>query len=320
VAANHSAAHLLHAALRKVLGETVAQAGQMVDGEKLRFDFTYPKALSNEQLQEIEALVLNEIEHSVAVSTELMTPEKAVQSGAIALFGEKYGQEVRVLSMGEFSKELCGGTHVSNTSQVLTFKIISESSVSSGVRRIEALAGEAAIHYLRNSFFELRQAKQAAQVDATLSSDESKLVSWIEQKKTQIKELEKEVKTAKSNSFNWDELEQSVFALNQKGPAAFGAVVFVDSDDRDFLSSVSDRLQAKDRELLSVVVGRGSDSRPTIVSAPKKSALGLNAGQTLKELAAKFSGKGGGRPDFAQGNISSSTDAGSVIQFLKSIK
>ncbi len=161
-AANHSATHLLHAALRKVLGTHVTQAGQLVDASRIRFDFTHGKALSSQELAQIEQLVNDEVSKAVPVTATLMKHKDAIASGAMALFGEKYGDEVRVLKMGEFSTELCGGTHVTNTSQIRLFKIVSESGVSAGVRRIEALSGDLAVKYLMSALHDDIEARRAA--------------------------------------------------------------------------------------------------------------------------------------------------------------
>ena len=172
IRSNHSATHLMHAALRNVLGPHVTQKGSMVNAERLRFDFSHPKAVSSEELEAIEAEVNKFIRENDAVSTRLMTPDEAIEAGALALFGEKYGDEVRVLTMGSgadapFSVELCGGTHVARLGDIGVFKIISESAVSSGVRRIEALTGEAAGIYLDDNLNALRETASVLKIKPT---------------------------------------------------------------------------------------------------------------------------------------------------------
>ncbi|RYZ79330.1 MAG: alanine--tRNA ligase, partial [Proteobacteria bacterium] len=164
--ANHSATHLMHSALRKVLGVHVSQAGSLVDPMRTRFDFTHNKSMTAEEIQTVESIVNAEISKSHPVKAETMKHKEAISRGAMALFGEKYGDDVRVLSMGEFSSELCGGTHVTNTSQIRMFKVISESGVSAGVRRIEAVTGDLAVQYALYGIQQTQQARAAAGLDS----------------------------------------------------------------------------------------------------------------------------------------------------------
>ena len=190
--ANHSATHLLHAALRNRLGEHVTQKGSLVAPDRLRFDFSHPKALTAEEIAQVEADVNAEIRANEAVSTRLMTPDEAVASGALALFGEKYGDEVRVLSMGRdtgkrYSVELCGGTHVAATGDIQLLKIISESAVSSGVRRIEALTGEAARQWLNARDEKLRET--AASLKASPDEVPARVAALVEERRRLEREL-----------------------------------------------------------------------------------------------------------------------------------
>lgn len=295
--ANHSATHLMHAALRKVLGTHVTQAGSVVDPDRLRFDFTHPKPLTSEEILRIEELVNEQISRAVDVKTELMNPKEAIAAGAMALFGEKYGDQVRVLTMGDFSCELCGGTHVKNTSQIRVFKISSEGGVSAGVRRIEATTGDKATEYLMN------QTRKAELVTEMVGSDD--VAKWIDDRKKEIKSLEREIRKLKGAQVPVEQIagEAKIFK-DDKGTDARLSVTTLDIDDRDVLTQVADQIQNKIGRGVVVILGRGDGSHPLLVSVSKDLNPGLKAGDLLKELAQAMGGKGGGRPDFANGAIS----------------
>ncbi|MCE3009822.1 MAG: alanine--tRNA ligase [Proteobacteria bacterium] len=305
-AANHSATHLLHSALRKVLGTHVTQAGQMVDPQRIRFDFTHNKPLTNSELEQIESLINEEIAKAVPVTANIMKHKEALAAGAMALFGEKYGDEVRVLKMGDFSTELCGGTHVQNTAEIRIFKIVSESGVSAGVRRIEAITGDLAVQYLFKNLTENQRARHQAGLGenwVTYLESTKDMSQWIEEKKTEIKNLEREMKKAQGGQINLDALVQSSHLFKSKaGDAKF---VFADLkvEDRDVLAQATDQLKDKVRTGVVVVLGQGSSTHPLIVAVSKDLNPEVSAGNLLKELAAVMGGKGGGRPDFAQGAI-----------------
>lgn len=319
IANNHSATHLLHSALRTVLGKSVTQAGSLVDVAKTRFDFTYAKPLTTEEMTKIETLVNNEIAKANTVEAQVMNYKDAVNAGAMALFGEKYGDKVRVLKMGDFSTELCGGTHVRNTSEIRFFKIISEGGVSSGVRRIEAITGENAIHYATNAIHHFDDALTSAglqksphylkNLEATLnelsseSYKKSTLSGKIEILKDQVKALEKEIKKAQGNQINLDELLKT--ATNFESKKGTAKVLFVDVplDDREVLAQITDQLKNKIQLGVIVIVGKGDSSHPVIVSVSKELNPEISAGNLLKDLTTVAGGKGGGRPDFAQGAI-----------------
>ncbi len=302
-AAHHSATHLLHAALRMVLGTHVTQAGSLVEPERLRFDFTHNQPLSPEEIQKIESLVNEEISASRDVNIQVMKPEDAVKAGALALFGEKYGEQVRVLRMGDFSCELCGGTHVKNTAQIRLFKIVSEGGVSAGVRRIEAITADKATAFAQYNISEMAMATHEAGLAtpwAAYSQDHSgQLSQWIGGKIHQIKELEKEVKKLKGSSVSVDDLVQGAKKLGGTKVIA----VQLDLEDRDVLAQVSDQVKAKLQSGIVILLGKGDKTHPLLVSVSKDLIPKIKAGEILKEMAQVMGGKGGGRPDFAQGAV-----------------
>ena len=314
---NHTATHLMHSALRKVLGNHVTQAGSLVDHTKTRFDFTHNKALSSEEIHTIEELVNIEISMATTVSAEVMSHKDAVTKGAMALFGEKYGDQVRVLTVFNpaaaepFSSELCGGTHVKNTSEIRAFKILSESGVSSGVRRIEAITGDAVIHYFMKNTREVLEAKHAAGVAPT-----AMLTNWIEDKKEEVKSLQKEFKKIQSGQINIDDLLKNAKSIStQAGPAKY-LFADINIDDRDVLSQISDQLKNKIQTGITVVLGKGEQSHPVIISVSKDLIGQYQAGTLLKEFSQILGGKGGGRPDFAQGSIPDRAKLPEATEFL----
>jgi alanyl-tRNA synthetase len=304
---NHSATHLMHAALRMVLGEHVQQAGSLVEPERLRFDFTHNQPLTQTEIERIEDLVNAEVAKSIQVKGEVMTHKEAIAKGALALFGEKYGDEVRVIQMGPFSMELCGGTHVSNTAQIRLFKIVSEGGVSSGVRRIEAITGDMAAQYLQSLARESLQARALTSMNVNwtkyLEPETPKLSTWIEQAQETTRQLAREVQSLKGKNVNLDELAGSATDFTSNGVT--GRFVFGDipMDDRKVLSDLSDKLQDLLKNAVVVLVGQGDGSHPVIVSVSKSLAGKINAGKILNEVATTLGGKGGGRPDFAQGAV-----------------
>ncbi|MEZ0391678.1 MAG: alanine--tRNA ligase, partial [Pseudobdellovibrionaceae bacterium] len=254
-AANHSATHLMHSALRKVLGTHVTQAGQMVDASRIRFDFTHGKALTFQELEKIESLVNDEISKAIPVTATLMAHKQAIASGAMALFGEKYGDEVRVLKMGDFSTELCGGTHVSNTAQIRLFKIVSESGVSAGVRRIEALSGDTAVKYASSALHDALDARRSAGLDINwekiLNQQAGSLMDFIEKKKEEIKKIQ-------GGSINIDELANKAKSFKSKTGTSKIAFADLALDDREVLAQVTDHLKNKIQSGVVIVVGQGT--------------------------------------------------------------
>ncbi|WP_277051662.1 alanine--tRNA ligase [Zestomonas thermotolerans] len=293
-ALNHSATHLLHAALRKVLGEHVQQKGSLVDSQRLRFDFSHFEAIKPEQLRELEDLVNAEIRRNTAVETEETDIETAKAKGAMALFGEKYGDQVRVLTMGGgFSVELCGGTHVSRTGDIGLFKIVSEGGVAAGVRRIEAVTGAAALAWLNAAEEQLKEA--ATLIKGSRDNLLDKLAALLERNRQLEKELEQ--LKAKAASAAGDDLAGQAVAV--KGAKVLAARL--DGLDGKALLALVDQLKNK---LGSAVILLGSvlDGKVVLVAGVTQDLTArLKAGELVKQAAAAVGGKGGGRPDMAQG-------------------
>ncbi len=303
-ASNHSAAHLLHSALREVLGSHVTQAGQMVDGFRIRFDFIHGKPVSTDEIVKMEALVNEQIAKAVKVESTVMNNKDALASGAMALFGEKYGDEVRVLKIGTFSTELCGGTHVGNTSQLRLFKIVSESGVSSGVRRIEAITGDIACHYAFKNISENQKARSSAGLNESWTGyleTQKELPSWIEDKKYEIKELQKEIKKFQGSQINIEDFISKAKSFASKSGSARLVLADLGLEDRDVLAQITDQLKNKLQKGVVIVVGQGDPTHPIVVAVSKELNPEISAGSLLKEMALVMGGKGGGRPDFAQG-------------------
>ncbi|MHC8387875.1 alanine--tRNA ligase [Pseudomonas sp. MDT2-39-1] len=299
---NHSATHLLHAALRQVLGDHVQQKGSLVDSQRLRFDFSHFEAIKPEQLKALEDIVNTEIRKNSAVETEETDIETAKQKGAMALFGEKYGDNVRVLSMGgDFSVELCGGIHANRTGDIGLLKIISEGGVASGVRRIEAVTGAAALAYLNAAEEQLKEA--ANLVKGSRDNLIDKLSAVLERNRLLEKQLEQ--LQAKAASAAGDDLSAS--ALDVKGVKVLA--VRLDGQDGKALLALVDQLKNKLGRAV-ILLGSVHEEKVVLVAGVTKDLTGqLKAGDLMKQAAAAVGGKGGGRPDMAQGG---GTDAGAL--------
>lgn len=290
---NHSATHLLQKALREVLGTHVEQAGSYQDSERTRFDFSHFQAMTDEELTKVENLVNQKIAEALPVTTEVMSLEDAKKSGAMALFGEKYGDTVRVVKMGDFSTELCGGTHVANTSAIAAFKIISETGVAAGVRRIEALTSDAVFEYYDRIEAQLEAAAKAAK--ATPAT----LVEKIEHMMAEIKALQSENESLKSKAAKealGDVMDQVVEVSGVKLLAASVAGV-----DMNGLRDLGDQLKEKLGEGV-VVLASESDGKVNLIAMATEGAMakGAHAGNLIKSIAGKVGGGGGGRPNMAQ--------------------
>ncbi|WP_460065644.1 alanine--tRNA ligase [Pseudomonas sp. S2_H08] len=299
---NHSATHLLHAALRQVLGEHVQQKGSLVDSQRLRFDFSHFEAIKPEQIKALEDIVNAEIRKNSAVETEETDIETAKNKGAMALFGEKYGDNVRVLSMGgDFSVELCGGIHANRTGDIGLLKIISEGGVASGVRRIEAVTGAAALAYLNAAEEQLKEA--ASLVKGSRDNLIDKLSAVLERNRQLEKQLEQ--LQAKAASAAGDDLSNS--AVDVKGVKVLAARL--DGHDGKALLALVDQLKNKLGRAV-ILLGSVHEEKVVLVAGVTKDLTGqLKAGDLMKQAAAAVGGKGGGRPDMAQGG---GVDAGAL--------
>ena len=290
---NHSATHLLQKALREVLGTHVEQAGSFVNGDRLRFDFSHFSAMSAEELEKVENIVNEKIAQALTVETKIMSIEDAKKSGAMALFGEKYGETVRVVSMGDFSTELCGGTHVANTGTILAFKIVSESGVAAGVRRIEALTGKGVFAYYKQLEKELEAAAKI------MKTSPANLVEKCEHFMAEMKALQSENESLKSKAAK----EALGDVMNQvvevKGVKLLSASI--DGVDMNGLRELGDSLKEKLGEGV-VVLASNQDGKVNLIAMATEKAManGAHAGNLIKGIAGFVGGGGGGRPNMAQ--------------------
>lgn len=290
---NHSATHLLQKALKTVLGSHVEQAGSLVTDERLRFDFTHFKPMTIEEIKKVEDIVNKEIMANLVVKTELMPIEEAKKTGAMALFGEKYSDIVRVVSMGDFSRELCGGTHVSNTGAIMAFKILSDTSIAAGVRRIEALTGNNVFKYFNEIEKELNQAAKAAK------SEPSELIKKIDAMQEELKALHQEnekLKDKLAKESLGDVMDQVVMVNDVKILA-----IKVPDVDMNGLRNLGDQLKDKLEEGV-IVLASATGAKVSLLTMVTDGAMakGAHAGNLVKEIASLVGGGGGGRPNMAQ--------------------
>lgn len=290
---NHSATHLLQKALKTVLGNHVEQAGSAVSEDRLRFDFTHTQAMTKDEIRRVEELVNQEIEENLPVTTDVMSLEDAKKTGAMALFGEKYGESVRVVSMGDFSKELCGGTHVANTGVISTFKIISEQGIAANVRRIEALTSKGAFEYYKTMEEELELAAKTAKTEP------SKLTGKIEAMLAEIKSLQSEnqklkdqiAKDAASDVMGQAELVKGVNIL----PVSLKDV------DMNALRNLGDEFKNKLGTSVILLASESAGKANLLIMASDDAVKsGIHAGNIIKTIAPLVGGGGGGRPNMAQ--------------------
>lgn len=308
IARNHTATHLLHAALRQVIGNHVEQSGSLVTPERLRFDFTHFESLTEEDLNKVENIVNDKIMESIDVETVVTNIDEARRMGAVALFGEKYGTEVRVVKAGEFSMELCGGTHVANTSSVGMFKIAAEGGVAAGVRRIEAFTGKGVLKYIENLDSILKD------VAAALKTTVKDVPRRAETLMVEFKEKEKEIDILKSKMAAGaaDSIINS--AKDVKGVKIVTAVVELDIDG---LRDLGDRLRDKLGKSV-IVLGSTKDDKVTFIAMANKDAvaMGIHSGNIVREVAKIAGGGGGGKPESAQAG---GKDPGRVNEALNSV-
>lgn len=289
---NHSATHLMHAALRSVLGNHVTQKGSLVNAERTRFDFAHPQALSIAEIHRIEDLVNAEIRGNNRVETRLMKHEDAIKAGAMALFGEKYGDEVRVVGMGEFSTELCGGTHVKRTGDIGLFKVVAEGGVAAGVRRIEAVTGPGALAYAQMQEDTLREAADL------LRAQPQELANRLTQIQEQVRTLEKELARYKSKVASSQGDDLAAQAVELSGIKVLAASV--EGADAKVLRELADKLRDKLKSC-ALLLGSTSEGKVSLIAAVTPDVIGrIKAGELVNFVAAQVGGKGGGKPDLAQ--------------------
>ena len=305
---NHSATHLMHSALRQVLGDHVTQKGSLVAADRLRFDFSHFERVTQEHIAEIEGIVNIEIRKNLAADTKLMSYDDAIESGAMALFGEKYGDKVRVLRLGDFSVELCGGTHVERTGDIGTFKITSEGGVASGVRRIEAVTGAGAMEWISAN------QQTLSDLAGLLRSQPNQAAAKVEQLLKRTKDLEKELVAAKQALITGNGTDHSDSVQEIAGIKVMAARM--DGADAKTLRDAVDRFKDKLQSGI-VVLGSVDAGKVHLAVGVTKDNIGkIKAGDLIKPVAAQVGGKGGGRPDFAQAGGS---DAGALDQALDSV-
>lgn len=307
---NHSATHLLHAALKEVLGDHVNQAGSLVAPDRMRFDFSHFGPMKEEEIEQVERRVNEEIWNSIEVSIQEMPIEEAKEMGAMALFGEKYGDIVRVVNMAPFSIELCGGIHVSNTAEIGLFKIVSESGTGAGVRRIEALTGQAAFLYLEDiqSQFNTIKGQVKAKSDDQVVNKVTQLIDEEKSLNKRVDQLNKEI-----TSLKMGDITEQVEEINGFKVLATEVEVPNPKAIRETMDDFKSKLQDTIIILVSNVDGKVS----LIATVPKSLTDQVKAGDIIKEMAPVVGGKGGGRPDMAQGGGSEPENITESLRFIK---
>ena len=306
---NHSATHLMHAALRQVLGKHVEQKGSLVDAQRTRFDFSHGKPVSEEEIRKIEALVNSAIQKNYDVTARIMKYDEAIKAGALAFFGDKYGDEVRVLTMGDFSTELCGGTHVRRTGDIGFFKVVSESGVAAGIRRIEAVTGEGALAWVQ------QQEAKLAEAASVLKAPVAEVATRLSQVLDNVRNLERELGRLKSKlaSSQGDDLASQ--AVEVKGSKVLAATL--EGADAKTLRETMDKL--KDRlKSAAIVLGAVNDGKVSLIAGVTADLTArVKAGELVNFVAQQVGGKGGGRPDMAQAG---GTEPAKLPDALESVK
>jgi alanyl-tRNA synthetase len=306
---NHSATHLMHAALRKVLGPHVQQRGSLVDAQKTRFDFSHNEPMTEDEIRQVEALVNREIRRNVEVAARIMKYDEAIRAGAMALFGEKYGDEVRVLGMGEFSTELCGGTHVRRTGDIGFFKLVAETGVAAGIRRVEAVTGEGALAWVQ-----AREAK-LAEAAAALRTNPEELAQKIAQMQENVRALEKELGRIKSKmaSSQGDELADR--AQDVKGVKVLAATL--EGADAKTLRETLDKLKDRLRSAAIVLAAAEGAKVSLVAGVTADLTAKVKAGELVNFVAQQIGGKGGGRADMAQAGGNDATKLPGALEAVK---
>jgi len=305
---NHSVTHLMHKALREVLGPHVQQKGSLVDADKTRFDFAHDKAMTEDEMRRVEALVNAEILENTPTRAQIMPIEDAKRSGAMMLFGEKYGDEVRVLDIGS-SREFCGGTHVARTGDIGLFKIVEQSAVAAGVRRVEARTGAGALAWVQAQEANLRQAA------AALRAPVDDLGPKIAQVLDNVKSLEREMAKLKSRLASGQGTDLAAQAVEVKGAKLVAATL--DGADAKTLREAVDRLKGQLKSA-AIVLGAVADGKVALIAGVTPDLVGkVKAGELVNFVAQQVGGKGGGRPDMAQAG---GTEAAKLPEALQSVR
>lgn len=308
ISRNHTATHLLHYALRRVLGEHVKQAGSLVEKERFRFDFTHFQAMDGTEIAKVEDIVNGKIMDCIDVAIEEKSREDAIREGATALFEEKYGEKVRVVRIGDFSAELCGGTHVKNTGHIGSFYIISEGSLASGVRRIEATTGRGAILFKRKIEGILNS------ISRQTNTEVNRIQEKVEGMINELKEKDREIERFKEEIIAY-RVEDALKGAHEKDGVKIVSMFMGDATIDD-LRKVSDIIRQKAKSSVAAVGSRDGEKGMIVVAVSKPIQNQYNAGRILKALAEKYNGKGGGGPQIAQGGIPGEK----VIEALREIK
>jgi len=306
---NHSATHLMHAALRQVLGRHVQQKGSLVDAWKTRFDFSHDKPLSAEEMREVERLVNDEIRRNQVVEARLMKYDEAIKHGAMALFGEKYGDEVRVIGMGEFSTELCGGTHVARAGDIGFFKIVAQSAVAAGIRRVEAVTAHGALDYVQ------QQTTALEGVAEMLKAHPMEIGSRLNQMMDNVRALEKELARLKSKvaASQGEDLADQAVAVGSTHVLA----ARLDGADVKSLRETVDKLKDKLKSAAVVLASTDGAKVTLIAGVTDDLTAKIKAGELVNFVAQQVGGKGGGRADMAQAG---GTEPAGLPQALASVK
>ncbi len=306
VSKNHTATHLLHASLRQFLGDHVKQAGSLVMPSRLRFDFTHFASLSPSELKQIESLVNDKIQENIQIRTRVLPLEEGLKEGAVAIFEEKYGEDVRMVAVGDFSKELCGGVHVHSTGDIGLFKIVSESSIAAGMRRIEALTGNEAISYTQETDEILSEVQQ------TLNSSRDALVSQVEKLKEHLRDKEKENKSLRHKLVNIRyEKEEEDIRMVKGIPVLVRKVEGLNNTE---IRELADTLKQKIRSGV-IILGAASDKKAfVVISVSKDLTDRIQAHEFIKKAAPLIGGGGGGRTDFAQAGGSRPENLGQLLE------
>jgi alanyl-tRNA synthetase len=292
-ALNHSATHLLHAALREELGDHVQQKGSLVAPDRLRFDFAHFEAVSSEQLQRIERRVNEQIRRNATAETREMSYDEAVAEGAMALFGEKYGSSVRVLRIGDFSMELCGGTHVGRAGDIGLFKILTESGVAAGVRRIEAVTGEGALRLVE------AQESAVREVAGLLRGTRDEIAQKVRDALDRIRQLEKENRQLRDKLASGQGTDLAASAVEVAGLQVVATQV--DGADANALRTAVDQLKDRLKQAVIVLASVTAEGKVVLVAGVTAGETNrIKAGEIVGHVASQVGGRGGGRPDFAQ--------------------